>query len=145
MSFLKLKKHNLLVAAAIVWVIAGANILHIGLEAYGEGFVSGLNLVLSVVVGVLFGSMFYRLTVKHTNRIVGYEEPRQYFWHFFDLKSFIIMAVMMTGGISLRMFHLVPDGFIAVFYTGLGAALALAGIVFAWNRLRVSHFVAQAA
>ena len=40
------------------------------------------------------------------------------------------MAFMMGGGIWIRSSGLVPDVFIAVFYTGLGCALALAGILF---------------
>ena len=48
---------------------------------------------------------------------------------FFDIKSFIIMAVMMSGGIYLRASSLAPERFIAVFYTGLGSSLLLAGIL----------------
>ena len=44
---------------------------------------------------------------------------------FFDVRGYLIMAVMMGGGIALRSFHLVPGWFIAFFYTGLGIALAL--------------------
>lgn len=40
------------------------------------------------------------------------------------------MAVMMSGGIGLRASGLAPERFIAVFYTGLGAALLLAGLLF---------------
>ena len=40
------------------------------------------------------------------------------------------MAFMMGGGIWLRYSGLVPELFIAVFYTGLGCALAGAGILF---------------
>ena len=138
-NLLKVKKHNLLIIAALVWVAAGVNILHIGLEAYGEGYVSFLNEALSVGVGLLFWfGAFYRLTKKHTKRITNFEEQHQYFWHFFDLKSFVIMAIMMTGGIALRVSGLAPSEFIAVFYTGLGAALTLAGFLFARNRLHVS-------
>lgn len=43
------------------------------------------------------------------------------------------MAVMMPGGIGLRVSGLAPDRFIAVFYTGLGAALLLAGLLFGRN------------
>ena len=46
------------------------------------------------------------------------------------MKSYIIMAVMICGGIWLRASGLAPDVFIAVFYTGLGCALALAGVLF---------------
>ena len=43
---------------------------------------------------------------------------------------FAIMAGMMSGGILLRRIPAVPTQFIAVFYSGLGAALLLAGILF---------------
>lgn len=43
------------------------------------------------------------------------------------------MAVMMSGGIGLRLSGLAPERFIAVFYTGLGAALLLAGLLFGRN------------
>lgn len=135
----QVKKQNLLIIAALVWVAAGVNILHIGLEAYAEGYVTTLNEVLSVVVGLVFWfGTFYKLTKKHTQRIKNYEEQHQYFWHFFDLKSFIIMAIMMTGGIALRVSGIAPSVFIAIFYTGLGSALALAGILFARNRMQLA-------
>ena len=135
----QVKKQNLLIIAALVWVAAGVNILHIGLEAYAEGYVTTLNEVLSVAVGLVFWfGTFYKLTKKHTQRITNYEEQHQYFWHFFDLKSFIIMAIMMTGGIALRVSGIAPSVFIAIFYTGLGSALALAGILFARNRMQLA-------
>lgn len=43
------------------------------------------------------------------------------------------MAVMMTGGVGLRVSGIVPEQFIAVFYSGLGASLLLAGILFGRN------------
>lgn len=43
------------------------------------------------------------------------------------------MAVMMTGGIALRASGIAPERFIAVFYTGLGASLLLAGLLFGCN------------
>ena len=42
-------------------------------------------------------------------------------------------AVMMTGGIALRASGLAPERFIAFFYTGLGASLLLAGLLFGCN------------
>ena len=74
--------------------------------------------------------MFYKMSIKHTKRIKGYKEEFRPVWHFFDIKAYCIMAVMMGGGIWLRSSGLVPDVFIAVFYTGLGCALTLAGILF---------------
>lgn len=42
--------------------------------------------------------IFGRLVKEHTTRIGGYEEERHFFMKFFDVKSFLIMAVMMSGG-----------------------------------------------
>ena len=75
---------------------------------------------------------FIRTNRQHTitSRIRAYEEELHFFLKFFDVKSFIIMAVMMTGGIWLRSSGVAPDRFIAFFYTGLGIALALSGMSF---------------
>ena len=95
-----------------------------------------------LVVGIpvlwgLFHMMFSRLVGKPADRIRGYGENRMHVLRFFDVKGYIIMAVMMGGGISLRSFGIVPTWFVAFFYTGLGIALALAGVGF------LVHFIRQ--
>ena len=123
------KKRTLLFLAALVWLAAGVNIMRIGVIAY-VGHLTLLAAAGSVVVFVLFWRMFRGLVGKHTGRIHAFAEERQFFWRFFDARSFAIMAVMMTSGITIRVMHLAPDAFIAIFYTGLGTALALAGLAF---------------
>lgn len=130
---MKIKKRNLLLLAAIVWVCAGFNILRIGVIAY-RNHVTLVNVSLSCLVfGVFWFMIFGKLVKKHTDRIIRYEEEKQFFLRFFDLRSFCIMAVMMTGGIILRYSGVCPDYFIAFFYSGLGTALFLAGLSFACN------------
>ncbi|MFR7592421.1 MAG: hypothetical protein ACLUVC_13345 [Longibaculum sp.] len=127
---MKIPKLYLLFIAGIVWSIAGLNILKIGIDAY-VSYVSLFHLLLSLIVyGVFMKFIFSKMVYKHTLRIISYEEERQLFIKFFDIQAFCIMAFMMSGGISLRVFHLVPDVFIAVFYSGLGGALFCAGILF---------------
>lgn len=129
------RKKSLLGLASLVWMIAGFNVLKIGIDTY-INYISVINIILSFLVfGVFWYMVFYKLVVKHTLRIKNFQQPKQYFWKFFDMKSFIIMAVMMTGGVTIRIFHLLPDQFIAVFYSGLGAALFLAGLLFGYNYL----------
>lgn len=131
-----IKNKYLLLIAAIVWLIAGFNVLKIGVETY-INYVTVINLLLSLVVFLVFWVMvFSKLVKKHTLRISSYESEKQWFYLFFDLKSFIIMAIMMTTGIVIRYYALLPAVFIAVFYTGLGSALALAGILFMVNFIR---------
>lgn len=40
------------------------------------------------------------------------------------------MIFMISLSITIRSFHLLPDSFISVFYTGLSIALILTGILF---------------
>ena len=130
---MKVKRNTLLLLACLVWSAAGFNILRIGLMAY-PAYRAAPNYLLSVLVFVVFQRfIFGKLVKKHTARIVSYLEERHFFLKFFDKKAFVIMAVMMSGGIGLRVSGLAPERFIAVFYTGLGAALLLAGLLFGRN------------
>lgn len=129
------KRRTLLLIAGVVWTIAGFNILKIGIMSYA-GYIHILNLVCSSIIFLMFWVfIFNKLVVKHTTRIAGYEEEKKYFWNFFDISSFIIMAFMITVGVSIRSFNLLPNVIIAVFYTGLGLALFGAGIKFMKNYL----------
>lgn len=133
---MKVGKKSLVLWAAIVWVIAGVNVLKIGINVYGE-YLSVLNFGLSVIVFLIFWNMIFKKMVdKNIIRIKGLPHEKYNFWNFFDLKSFLIMAFMMSMGISLRLYNLVPDVFIAVFYSGLGTALALAGVKYFYKFLK---------
>ncbi len=128
---LKVRAKYLLLIAAAVWFIAGANIMRLGILAIGEGTTALPILLVGIPATFLvFHMMFSKLVGKHADRIRGYGENRMHVLRFFDVKGYLIMAVMMGGGISLRAFGLVPTWFVAFFYTGLGCALSLAGIGF---------------
>lgn len=95
---MQVKKNTLLLLACLVWTAAGVNILRIGLLAYATQ-VSLPHILLSLLVFFLFQVfVFGRLVGKHTRRILGYWEDRQFFLRFFDKKSFLIMAGMMSPG-----------------------------------------------
>ncbi|TXF35486.1 hypothetical protein E4J93_06765 [Collinsella sp. BA40] len=125
-------KEALLGIAGAVWCIAGFNIVRLGILAYLE---QSWPLIMLLVAGsiavfaVFWTKVFSKMLAKHVDRILAYADP-QPFWRFFDRQAFIIMAIMMTVGISLRAFSLVPSWFIAFFYTGLGVALTGAGVGF---------------
>ena len=126
----EIPKRALLIIAGIIWMIAGFNVVRLGIISYKLIEMRWYLPVLSVVIFVLFGMMFFKMTQKHSKRIMNYEEDYRPFWNFFDIKSYIIMAVMMGGGIGLRNAGVFPDVFVAFFYTGLGCALFLAGVCF---------------
>ena len=139
---LSVQKQTLILIAGIVWAIAGFNIVRIGLVAY-QGNFTWWRALLSVAVYAVFQIfIFGKMVGKHTNRILQYEEERQNFFRFFDTKSYLIMVFMMTLGISLRVSDVVPNGFIAYFYTGLGASLLTAGVLFVLSYIRVRKQIA---
>lgn len=130
--FFYVEKRTLLLIAGIVWLIAGFNVARLGVLSYLVIERTWHLYALSCVVFCLFGTMFYKMSKKHTKRIVGYETRRP-FWHFFDGKAYLIMACMMGGGIGFRALGVFPDLFVAFFYSGIGCALASAGIQFLRN------------
>lgn len=134
------KKKTLLLIAGIVWMIAGFNVARLGALSYLNIERTWYLYIFSLVVFMSFGLMFFKMSQKHTKRILGYEEYRP-FWHFFDFKAYLIMICMMSGGIGFRAAGIFPEIFIAFFYSGLGLALALAGIIFTRNDLLYNQLI----
>ena len=128
---MKVRSKYLLLIAATVWFAAGVNIARMGIIAAAQGAASPWIVAVGApLVFLVFHRMFSKLVGKHADRIRGYGEERMHVLRFFDVRGYLIMAVMMGGGIGLRAAGLVPGWFVAFFYTGLGCALALAGIGF---------------
>ena len=130
---MKVKKRTLLSIAGTLWLIAGVNILRIGAEALLGSSAHGM--IWLVCMGALtvfagFMLMFRRIVDKHKRRILAYPEKRRPVWDCFDRKGYVLMVFMMTLGIVLRRVAQLPPAFFAVFYTGLGAALGVSGLLF---------------
>ena len=132
MRVLQIPKNGLMLIAGLVWCAAGAMVSMVGLPL--EFRLAPEHLILLPLAVVIFLAfylfVFSRLVRKHTGRIRARTEDRLPFWSFFNASSWAIMAVMMVGGMALRLSHLMPDDVIAFFYSGLGVALFLCGVRF---------------
>ena len=134
---MKVRKKQLLLAAGIIWGFAGINILRIGILAYRQNW-SVRNALISLAVFAVFRAMvFGKLVKKHTARIMNYTEEKQVGEIPKRGNASLTMAFMMSFGISIRMSGIWPDSWIAVFYTGLGTALFLAGTGFISRYIKV--------
>lgn len=127
----RVKRRTLLFIAGWVWIIAGMNILRIGIVTWmDDANFWSFKLGESIVVFMLFFHfVFLKLYYKHTERISKKGE-RNCPFSFFDVKGWIIMGFMITFGITARYFQWLPNSFISVFYTGLSSALIITGILF---------------
>ena len=127
-----LAKNHLVLVAGLVWCAAGAMVVLVGLPL--ELRLAPEHLVLLPLAALVFVAfyvlVFSRLVRKHTHRIRASDEERLPFWQFFNGASWVVMAVMMFGGMGLRFGHVMPDWMIACFYTGLGIALFVCGVRF---------------
>lgn len=137
-------RNTLLITAGIIWLIAGLNILRIGIICWISDGQYWLFKVCeaSLVFLLFFAIIFRKLYIRHTQRISRKKERSNCPFSFFDVRSWIIMTGMIALGITVRSFHLLPESFIAVFYTGLSLALSATGLRFLrywWiNRERLS-------
>ena len=132
MDFVTIPKNKLILIAGIVWCLAGAMVCKIGLPLlWTLGYSQILLYPSAVVIFLIFYFLiFSRLVAKHTGRIRQRPEQKLPFWNFFDRSSYIVMVIMMAGGMWLRLSQVVPPWMIAFFYSGLGVALFSCGVRF---------------
>ena len=126
--------NTLLITAGTIWSLAGVNILRIGLTCWIDDGHYWLFKVCeaSLVFLLFFGIIFHRLYKKHTLRI-SQKKGKHCPFSFFDVKGWIVMIGMIAMGIVIRTYHLLPDSFIAVFYTGLSLGTGLRFIWYWWR------------
>ncbi len=124
-------KEILLITAGTVWIIAGANILRIGIVTWlnnSEGWMFKIGEATIVSSAVLRINLQKTLLQAYSKDRT--EKEQKNCFSFFDVKSWIVMIFMICMGITIRSFHLLPESFISVFYTGLSIALILTGVLF---------------
>lgn len=124
---MKVKKNILFLLAGLFWLIAGVNVVRIGLDVMHDPesrlFVF-LTLVL-IIFFLFFQFIFARIVKENVSRIEQLDDDQVPFWQFMDKKGYIIMTFMITLGVTVRYLNLLPDFFISFFYIGLGGALTL--------------------
>lgn len=129
---LKIPKRHLFLLAGLLWSFAGYQIMHIGASVIPQQHWPLFCILFSagIILFIFLRFIFLKMVRKHTRRIYAYQENRQPFYCFFDKSSYIIMVFMMSGGILLRKGNLLPSWIIAFFYTGLGTALLISGLLY---------------
>jgi hypothetical protein len=141
----KVPKRALLFIASFVWGYASVKLLKIGISNFINSQLHVWHfLIISVPIFMLFHYfVFHKIIIKHTTRIISLPNPSHCAFSFFDWRSYLIMAFMISMGISVRKFHLLPDKYIAEFYIGLGLALATSAFYLLYYAIRYHYSVAK--
>ena len=104
-------KRVLFFAAAFVWGFASYRVLGMG---FSDVLRNTKSYWINIIIGFIgfyffFRYVFFKMYLKHTKRIVNDKSDKLCIFSFFDVKGFVIMALMITGGITLRKADIIPE------------------------------------
>jgi hypothetical protein len=125
-------KRYLFLAAAFAWTFAGAMLFGKGsawLLAHGDHIFFRYSIALAGGLA-FFVLLFSRISRRHVTRIHAIEAVRPSLFSFFDFKAYVMMALMITGGILIRTFKLIEPSILYTFYACMGTPLLLSATRF---------------
>ncbi len=136
-------KRLLLFVAAGVWTFAGSMLLFKGSKMvdpssqylwleYGLALFGGL---------IFYWKMFSKLSLKHTLRILQLKEDYPCLFSFFNFRSYLIMALMITMGITLRKTGWVAPGYLSFLYLTMSVPLLLSSTRFYYTGFYYTRFI----
>ena len=119
------------VIAAAIWGIPGINITVKGFRTYMLMNPDDLwwLMLITVAVSIFFFIIFHRVVRKYSERIASLPDSVM-IWQIFPPKGWILLAIMMGLGITLKHIPDVPMSFTASFYSGLGPMLIVSALRF---------------
>jgi hypothetical protein len=131
----RVPKNYLLFIAALVWTFAGGMLLFRG-YFFMVGFPDFL--VFKLVGCLLGGLVFFKLlfngiSQKHVLRIKNLPIDHPCLFSFFNLKSYFMMAIMITSGIMLRITGAVSPEYLSLIYLTMGIPLLMSSFRFYYS------------
>ena len=122
-------KRALLFLAGFMWLGVGTMLLFLSFswlrafQVHGSFLFAGIGVIVALVVHH-FG--FLKIVDKNLGRILPMEGKRCIF-SFMPWKSYIIVAVMVAMGVTLR-HSPIPKPYLSILYIGIGLALILSSV-----------------
>lgn len=128
----KVRKVHLLAVNGLMWTAIGTKISITGIDHYRLMPAGRLwwMLPLSLLVFLGFYRMFTGIVRKYAERIHALPGEKESIFKTFSLKGYLVIAFMVSLGITLKFIPGIPESFFAWFYLGLGPGLLSAGIRF---------------
>lgn len=128
-----MKKYNLILTAGIIWLLVGIMLINRALS-WTNTVPDGWLLVV-ILLGLLIGVVKYLLIFgkvgkKNIKRIEDFKEEKNNFFKLYSPKTYLIIILMITGGIILRHLEFIPKYVLLPLYLGIGIAMSLASFLF---------------
>jgi hypothetical protein len=128
-------RHNLLFIAGLAWTTAGGILMWRGLDYEIR---HSNHLWINILAGILIGIPFYvilfaKISMKHIKRIKGLSIPYPCAFSFFNLKSYLMMMMMITAGVFLRNLDIINREYLFTFYIGMALPLLISACRFYYS------------
>jgi hypothetical protein len=128
-------RRTLLLIAGCAWTIAGGILIT---RALVQLILMRHYLWLEIPVGIVCGMGFYlllfaRISKKHINRITLIMVDNPCFFSFFNFRSYLMMIIMITGGITLRKLDVLNRDVLWTFYLTMGIPLLVSAYRFFYS------------
>jgi len=129
------RRHDLLLIAGFAWTIAGGILFGRGLAYL---LLNGHWIIFRLVGGGIVGAIFYfllfgKISRKHIKRIWGLNIPYPCAFSFFNIRSYFVMALMITGGILLRKLNVIDKDWLYNFFNTMGVPLLISASRFFYS------------
>ena len=120
-------KHNLLFIAGLAWTTAGGILAGRGASYLAQ---NSQHFTWRLAGGLAFGMIFYvllfaKISRKHIRRIHRLNIPYPCAFSFFNIRGYLMMTVMIRGGIMLRGFDVINKEWLYNFYVTMGVPLLI--------------------
>lgn len=131
----RVSKTYLLLVAAIVWTFAGGILLYRG---YSMSIPFPHFLVLKIAWCIFAGLVFFmllftKISQKHVLRIKNLPIDHPCIFSFFNLKSYLMMAIMIFSGITLRKTGIISPEYLSLIYVTMGIPLLMSSFRFYYS------------
>jgi hypothetical protein len=125
-------KQSLLFIAAFVWTVAGGILIFRScLFLFQDPHLLSLELPIAIAGGIAFYLLlFSRISSKHIKRISTGKIEKPCAFSFFNVRSYILMSIMITTGITLRRLNLVNLHVLSTFMVAMGIPLLISAFRF---------------
>jgi len=135
-------RRALLLIAGCAWTIAGGILITRALaQLILMHHYLGTELLIGGICGIAFYLLlFARISGKHINRITLIKIENPCFFSFFNFRSYLMMILMITAGITLRKLDVINRDVLWTFYLTMGIPLVISAYRFfySWVKNRPS-------
>lgn len=141
-------RENLFLIAGFAWSSAGSMLFIKGIYfVIGQGHHKLIEVLAASIIGILLYNLFFiKISSRHITRIKSKSEERPCMFSFFDIRGYILIAVMISAGIVLKHLDRKYSDYLYTFYIGMGIPLILSSLIFfnIWLKYRKTGIYSSA-